>query len=378
MKRHYPWCLDELDGIRARSSPPTRSASAPARARLRRPAAVLEGARRVARDRASRCRRCSTTCSSTSTRTRTRLQADILEGMRPAGTPRNLTVVGDDAQAIYGFRAATVRNILEFPQRFPGATIVKLERNYRSTPPILACVERGDRALAPAPREDPVDRARRRRAARAPQRASTRPSSATSVCRAVLEQRERGVALQEQAVLFRAAHHSDLLEVELARRNIPFVKYGGLKFLEAAHVKDALALLRVLENPWDEVAWFRVLQLPEGMGPATRPPADGRARRADGRRPTAPSTRHWSFLDAAGRGAERAASEGDARAPSGARRLRRRRGACRRRRSSSASHLPRAGDRAQVRRARRRASPTSISSPCSRRATSREGGSSPS
>ena len=75
--------------------------------------------------------------------------------------------------------------------------------------------------------------------------------------------------LKEQAVLFRAAHHSDLLEVELARRNIPFVKYGGLKFMEAGHVKDTLAILRVLENPWDEVAWFRVLQLPEGMGPAT-------------------------------------------------------------------------------------------------------------
>jgi DNA helicase-2/ATP-dependent DNA helicase PcrA len=91
---------------------------------------------------------------------------------------------------------------------------------------------------------------------------------ADAVCRAVLAARERGTPLKEQAVLFRAAHHSDVLEVELLRRNIPFVKYGGLKFLEAAHVKDALAILRVLENPHDEVAWFRVLQLPEGMGPA--------------------------------------------------------------------------------------------------------------
>ena len=88
------------------------------------------------------------------------------------------------------------------------------------------------------------------------------------MCRSVLEHRERGVALKEQAVLFRASHHSDLLEVELARRNIPFVKYGGLKFLEAAHVKDALGCSRLLENPWDELAWFRVLQLPEGIGPA--------------------------------------------------------------------------------------------------------------
>ena len=90
-----------------------------------------------------------------------------------------------------------------------------------------------------------------------------------AVCRTVLEHREHGVALHAQAVLFRAAHHSDLLEVELARRNIPFVKYGGLKFLETAHVKDTLSILRVLENPFDEVSWFRVLQLPEGIGPAT-------------------------------------------------------------------------------------------------------------
>ena len=84
-------------------------------------------------------------------------------------------------------------------------------------------------------------------------------------------------------MLFRAAHHSDLLEVELARRNIPFVKYGGLKFLEAAHVKDALSLLRVLENPFDEVSWFRVLQLPEGRRTGNRAPADGRVGRAGGR-----------------------------------------------------------------------------------------------
>jgi DNA helicase-2/ATP-dependent DNA helicase PcrA len=90
-----------------------------------------------------------------------------------------------------------------------------------------------------------------------------------SVCETILAHREEGVPLKEQAVLFRAAHHSDHLEVELTRRNIPFVKYGGLKFMEAAHVKDTLAILRVLENPHDEVAWFRVLQLPEGMGPAT-------------------------------------------------------------------------------------------------------------
>ncbi len=196
------------------------------------------------------------------------LQADILEGMRPPGTARNLTVVGDDAQSIYGFRAATVRNILEFPQRFDGATVVTLEQNYRSIPPILAASnavialspQRHDKALWSARTGDRVPTLRT---------CLDEAAQSADVCEAVLGHREEGVPLKEQAVLFRAAHHSDLLEVELARRNIPFVKYGGLKFLEAGHVKDTLAVLRVLENPTDEVAWFRVLQLPEGMGPAT-------------------------------------------------------------------------------------------------------------
>jgi len=267
VKRHYPWCLDELDGMRAVftayterkragnvldyddlllfwkalvSSPET----APAVASMFEHVLVDEYQDTNA------------------------LQADILEGMRPAGTPRNLTVVGDDAQAIYGFRAATVRNILEFPQRFAGATIVTLERNYRSTPPILAT---SNATIAPSPqRHDKTLWTERTGAERPTLRACLDEAEQCEVvCTSVLEHRERGVALQQQAVLFRAAHHSDLLEVELARRNIPFVKYGGLKFLEAAHVKDAMSLLRVLENPWDEVAWFRVLQLPEGMGPAS-------------------------------------------------------------------------------------------------------------
>jgi ATP-dependent DNA helicase UvrD/PcrA len=196
------------------------------------------------------------------------LQADILDAMRPAGTPRTLTVVGDDAQAIYGFRAATVRNILEFPDRFAGTTTVKLERNYRSTPPILDlsnamiahASERHAKSLwtERVGGERPILRA-----------CLDDAEEAETICRSVLEHRERGTALKKQAVLFRAAHHSDRLEIELLRRNIPFVKYGGLKFLEAAHVKDALALLRVLENPMDEVAWFRILQLPEGMGPSS-------------------------------------------------------------------------------------------------------------
>jgi DNA helicase-2/ATP-dependent DNA helicase PcrA len=181
------------------------------------------------------------------------VQADILEAMRPEGTPRNLTVVGDDAQAIYGFRAATVQNILAFPERFPGTTIVKLERNYRSTAPIL---DLSNAVIAASAQRHEKSLWAERTGGVTPtlQACLDEAGQANAICRAVLGARERGTPLKHQAVLFRAAHHSDVLEVELLRRNIPFVKFGGLKFLEAAHVKDA---------------WFRVLQLPEGMGPAS-------------------------------------------------------------------------------------------------------------
>ncbi len=193
------------------------------------------------------------------------MQADILEGLS-RGT-RNLTVVGDDAQAIYSFRSATVRNILEFPERFPGATVVKLERNYRSTPAILEATN-AVIALSPQRHEKTLWSARPEGERPALVSCLDEAAQADAVCRSVLEHRERGTALRRQAVLFRAGHHSDLLEVELAARNIPFVKYGGLKFMEAAHVKDAVAVLRILENPHDEVSWFRVLQLIEGIGPS--------------------------------------------------------------------------------------------------------------
>jgi DNA helicase-2/ATP-dependent DNA helicase PcrA len=193
------------------------------------------------------------------------LQADIL--WRLWGPSGNVTVVGDDAQAIYSFRSATVQNILEFPQRFPEAAVVRLEQNYRSTQPIL---DASNAVIALATH-------RHEKTLWSERPGDVRPILTTcldiaeqsdQVCRAVLEHRERGTLLRRQAVLFRAAYHSDLLEIELTRRNIPFVKYGGLKFLEAAHVKDTLALLRILENPMDEVSWFRVLQLLEGVGPA--------------------------------------------------------------------------------------------------------------
>lgn len=194
------------------------------------------------------------------------LQADILVGLRTGND--NITVVGDDAQAIYSFRSATVRNILDFPQRFPGTTIIKLERNYRATQPLLD-VSNAVIALA---------RERHDKELKAVRPGGRRPMLYTCldeaeqcalVCEHLLEARERGVELKRQAVLFRTGHHSAVLEIELARRNIPFVKFGGLRFLEAAHVKDTLALLRVLENPRDEIAWFRVLGTVQGVGPAT-------------------------------------------------------------------------------------------------------------
>jgi DNA helicase-2/ATP-dependent DNA helicase PcrA len=196
------------------------------------------------------------------------LQAEILDALRPGGV--GLTVVGDDAQAIYGFRAATPRNILDFADLHPGTTVVTLAANHRSTPPIVAVANAVMAAAAPGHASGKVLRAVREGARRPILRVChDEATQATAVCDRVLEHREEGVALRRQAVLFRAAWHADLLELELTRRNIPYVKYGGLKFLEAAHVKDLLALLRVLDNPWDELAWARSLRLLDGVGPAT-------------------------------------------------------------------------------------------------------------
>ena len=193
------------------------------------------------------------------------LQADILAALRPDG--HGLMVVGDDAQAIYAFRSATVRNILEFPDRFPGTAIVKLERNYRSTRPILDAT---NAVIALSPQRHDKTLWTEREDGEPPELLTCldERDQADAVCRAILDHREGGTPLKEQAVLFRAGHHSDVLEVELTRRNIPFVKYGGLKFLESAHVKDALAILRIADNPRDEVSWFRVLQILDRVGPA--------------------------------------------------------------------------------------------------------------
>jgi DNA helicase II / ATP-dependent DNA helicase PcrA len=196
-----------------------------------------------------------------------RLQASILLAMKPDG--KGLAVVGDDAQSIYSFRAATVRNILDFPKQFtPAACIITLDRNYRSTQPILAA--------ANAVIDLAVERYRKnlrsdRRSAQRPQLVSVRDETdqANYVADRVLEHREAGIPLKQQAVLFRASHHSAQLEVELTQRHIPFVKYGGLKFLEAAHIKDVLSFLRWAENLRDRVSGFRLVQLLPGIGPAT-------------------------------------------------------------------------------------------------------------
>ncbi len=202
-----------------------------------------------------------------------RLQASILLALRPTG--KGLTVVGDDAQSIYSFRAATVRNILDFPGHFsPPADVVTLEQNYRSTQPILAAA---NAVIGLAEERFTKNLWSERASAERPQLVGVRDEAdqALYVAEKVLENREAGIALKAQAVLFRASHHSGPLEVELTRRNIPFVKFGGLKFLEAAHIKDVLAVLRFAENPRDRVTGFRVIQLLPGIGPATAAKALG-------------------------------------------------------------------------------------------------------
>jgi DNA helicase II / ATP-dependent DNA helicase PcrA len=196
-----------------------------------------------------------------------RLQSSILLALKPSG--HGLTVVGDDAQSIYSFRAATVRNILDFPSQFsPPAHIITLDRNYRSTQVILAAANGViDLAKERFTKNLWTDRS----SGAKPQLITVRDEADQARCivERILENRESGTLLKEQAVLFRTSSHSGPLEVELTRRNIPFVKFGGLKFLDAAHIKDMLALLRFVENPRDRVAGFRLLHLLPGVGPAS-------------------------------------------------------------------------------------------------------------
>jgi DNA helicase-2/ATP-dependent DNA helicase PcrA len=232
-----------------------------------------------------------------------RLQASILLALKPNG--RGLTVVGDDAQSIYSFRAATVRNILDFPGHFcPRADIVTLERNYRSTQPILGAA---NAAIALAPERFTKNLWSDRASAERPYLVNVADDVAQAgyIVETILADRESGIPLKSQAVLFRASHHSAGLEVELTRRNIPFVKFGGLKFLEASHIKDVLATLRWAQNARDRVAGFRVAQLLPGIGPsAAARLLDRMAQSSDPARalsefkPPAAAAEHWPDFDA--------------------------------------------------------------------------------
>jgi DNA helicase-2/ATP-dependent DNA helicase PcrA len=193
-----------------------------------------------------------------------RLQADVVRHL--ASTHQNVMVVGDDAQSIYAFRGATFKNIMEFPALFPGTTIYKLEENYRSTQPILdlantiieEATEKYSKHLFTRKLDGPLPVL--------VEAAGENPQS-RFIAQKILELREEGVPLGEMAVLFRSSFHSFDLEIELSRHGLPFVKRGGVKFIETAHVKDLLAHLRVVANPLDAVSWHRVLMLVEGVGP---------------------------------------------------------------------------------------------------------------
>ncbi|MBT8081591.1 MAG: ATP-dependent helicase [Gammaproteobacteria bacterium] len=194
------------------------------------------------------------------------VQAEILKALKPRGN--GVTVVGDDAQSIYSFRAAEVENILGFPDQFvPTAQVITLEQNYRSTQPVL---DAANCLIAQSERQYRKNLFSERRDGARPAYVTVEDGDAEAefVVEKILANREQGMQLREQAVLFRGSHHSDRLELELVRRNIPYVKYGGLKFLEAAHVKDLLSVLKWAENPKNEVAAFRVLKLLPGMGPS--------------------------------------------------------------------------------------------------------------
>lgn len=195
-----------------------------------------------------------------------KLQAELTELF--SSVHENVLAVGDDAQSIYSFRGADHQNIMDFPNRFEGTKIIKLEENYRSTPQILNVANnllkqahfKFDKELYSNNNEGELP---------ALVQSSSEHDQSRFVTQMVLQLREQGMDLNEMAVLFRNGRDSFDLEVELNRKNIPFVKYGGQKFTEAAHIKDVLAHVRVLVNPMDTIAWNRVLMLLDGIGPKT-------------------------------------------------------------------------------------------------------------
>jgi DNA helicase-2/ATP-dependent DNA helicase PcrA len=194
------------------------------------------------------------------------LQARVLRGL--CRNHKNVTVVGDDAQSVYSFRGASFRNILDFPQQFEGASIVTLEQNYRSTQPIL---DTTNTLISRAKERFTKVLFTSRTGGERPWLVTARDEEEQTrfVVDRILELYESGTPLREMAVLFRAGYMSAAIEIELTNRKIPFEKWGGLRFLEAAHVKDVLAFLRVLENPRDEVSWYRILLLLPGIGDLT-------------------------------------------------------------------------------------------------------------
>jgi len=226
-----------------------------------------------------------------------KLQASILLNFKPTG--RGLTVVGDDAQSIYSFRAATVRNILDFPHHFsPKAELITLEQNYRSTQPVLAAA---NAVIDLASERFTKNLWSHRVSSELPALVNVADDNAQAgyIVEAILANREAGSRLKDQAVLFRTSSHSATLEVELTRRNIPFVKFGGLKFLEAAHIKDVLSILRWANNLRDRVSGFRVTQLLPGIGPATAAKVLDQVARSggiaglEGFKPPAAAAVHW-------------------------------------------------------------------------------------
>ncbi len=183
-----------------------------------------------------------------------------------ASVHKNIMVVGDDAQSIYSFRGADFRNIMDFPRIFKDAAVITLEENYRTTQPILNLT---NKVISQAKEGFEKNLFTRKKGNKLPVFVDLRNENAQSryIAEKILELREEGLELKDMAVLFRSGWHSNDLEVELSSRNIPFVKYGGQKFVEAAHIKDIISYLRIIHNFHDQVSWLRALLLIPGIGP---------------------------------------------------------------------------------------------------------------
>jgi len=195
-----------------------------------------------------------------------KIQAEIIHFLAVAH--QNVMVVGDDSQSIYAFRGANFKNIMEFPNIFPGTEIIKLEENYRSVQPILNLTN----IIIGRAREKYTKKLFTRKSGGfAPilVDTATEKSQSRFVLDKILEFHQQGIPLHQIAVLFRAGFHSFDLEIELNREGIPFVKVGGFKFMESAHIKDVLAHLKVISNPYDRLSWFRMLLLLDKVGPKT-------------------------------------------------------------------------------------------------------------